>query len=214
MKISEIKKEALGALNGKWGVAVLATFLYALVITAVPILIEMPLSGGLDARANEQPSIAVNFISILISLALIPFSIAFNWFYLSLSRFDSPRISQLFIVYSNWRTSLKLIASSILMGIFVLLWSLLLIIPGIIKGFAYSQTFFILRDHPEFSIIEAITESRKIMNGFKWSYFLLNLSFIGWMLLIPFTLGIGLLWFIPYITTSKASFYNKVKETL
>jgi uncharacterized membrane protein len=66
-----------------------------------------------------------------------------------------------------------------------------------------------LKDHPEYSITEAITESKKIMQGYKWKYFLLHLSFIGWGILSLFTLGIGLLWLIPYMNTSLASFYNQ-----
>ena len=103
----------------------------------------------------------------------------------------------LFTIYADWKTSLKLIGTSIVVSIFVFLWTLLLIIPGIIKSISYSQTFFVLKDHPEYSITEAITESKKIMQGYKWKYFLLNLSFIGWGILSLFTLGIGLLWLNP-----------------
>jgi len=95
-------------------------------------------------------------------------------------------------------------------GIFVFLWSLLLLIPGIIKGLAYSQTFYLLKDHPEYTVLEAITESRKRMVGYKWKYFLLHLSFIGWGILCLISLGIGLLWLVPYYNATMAAFYNEI----
>jgi uncharacterized membrane protein len=67
-----------------------------------------------------------------------------------------------------------------------------------------------LKDHPEYTVLEAITESRKRMKGLKWKYFLMHLSFIGWGILCMFTLGIGLLWLIPYAGTTMAAFYNEL----
>lgn len=208
MKIPEVKKQALGALKGKWGLAVLATFVFFLVYIVVPMIIEIPF-GGFD----DPTPIAANIVNLIVTILLFPFSIAFYWFFLTLARLDTPKISDLFTVYANVKNSLKLIGATILVSIFVFLWSLLLVIPGIIKGLAYSQYYFVLRDHPEFSITEAITESRKLMVGYKWKYFLLYLSFIGWGILAMITLGIGLLWLIPYATTSLAAFYDKLTET-
>lgn len=213
MKISAIKKQSLEALKGKWGIAVLATFLLFLISIFVPMTIEIPLSGGFNTWINsDESTFGANLFNIIISFALIPFSVAFYWFFLSLSRSETLNISQLFTIYADWKNALNLIGATIVVSIFVFLWSLLLIIPGIIKSISYSQVFFLLRDHPEFSITEAITESRKIMNGYKWKYFLLNLSFIGWGILSIISLGIGFLWLIPYISTSLATFYNKLTE--
>ena len=210
MRISEMKKQALGALKGKWGFVVLCTFIFFLVSAVVPLPFEIILSGGLSEWFyQEETTVTADIFNILISVLLIPLSIAFYWFFLSISRSENPKISELFTIYADWKTSLKLIGTSIVVSIFVFLWSLLLIIPGIVKSLSYSQTFFLLKDHPEYSMIEAITESKKIMQGHKWKYFLLNLSFIGWGILSLFTLGIGLLWLIPYVTTSLASFYNQ-----
>ena len=207
MKISEIKKQALGALKGKWGLAVLATFVFFLIYMVVPMIIEIPFGGF-----EDPPTIAANVVNIIVTLLLIPFSFAFYWFFLSLARLEKPQLSDLFTVYADVKNWLKLIGASILVSIFVFLWSLLLIIPGIIKGLAYSQYYFVLRDHPEYSVTESITESRRLMDGYKWKYFLLCLSFIGWGILALITLGIGFLWLIPYVTTSLAAFYDKVTE--
>jgi uncharacterized membrane protein len=194
MLISDIKRLARLSLRGNWKKTVLLTLMSILVTAAI----ESLFSGG-----SED----VNFISTLI---LVPFTIAVSYYFLEMYRNEYPKIKRTFTIYKDWKYSLKLVGTSILIWIFTFLWFLLLIIPGIIKGIAYSQTYFILKDNPNLSPLEAITESRIRMNGLKWKFFLLYLSFIGWAILCIFTLGIGLLWLIPYITTSLAAFYQEL----
>lgn len=214
MRISEIKKQALATLRGKWGLAVLTTFVFFLISMVAPSIIDIPISGGVSAWAtNEGTTWGSDVVSVIISFILIPFSVAFYWLFLSLARSEHPKLADLFTIYRDLKLSLKVIGTSIVVSIFVVLWSLLLIIPGIIKSFSYSQTFLVLRDHPEYSMTEAITKSKTMMNGYKWKYFLLNLSFIGWGFLSLFTLGIGFLWLVPYMYTSLAVFYEKVAQT-
>ena len=95
--------------------------------------------------------------------------------------------------------------------VFVFLWSLLLVIPGIIKMFSYAMTPFILEEYPELSANEAIDRSRAMMKGHKFDLFWLLLSFIGWGILCVITLGIGFLWLTPYMETSMAAFYEDLK---
>ncbi|WP_324782625.1 DUF975 family protein [Mesobacillus jeotgali] len=211
ISISQIKKKALATLKGKWGIGVALTFIVFLITTIVPTIVEVPLSGGFSEWFNqtETPLIA-DMVNLLISFLFIPMTVASYWFYLVIARWNDPKISDVFTVYKEWELSLKVIGTSILVGIFTMLWSLLLIIPGIIKGISYSQVFFILRDNPQLSALEAITESKIRMKGYKWKYFLLNLSFIGWVLIAIFTLGIGFLWLTPYISTANATFYNEL----
>ncbi|MDR7002067.1 DUF975 family protein [Neobacillus niacini] len=211
LSISQLKRQAKLSLNGKWGLCVLLTFILFLLNFFLPSIIEMILKGGPAEWFNqEETPISADIASIIISIVLIPFTIGVNWFYLAVVRGSNPEIPYAFSIYKDGKTSLKLIGVSIIQGIFVFLWSLLLFIPGIIKSIAYSQTFFILRDHPEYSMLEAITESRRRMNGYKWKYFLLGLSFIGWAILCLFTLGIGFLWLVPYVSTALAAFYNEI----
>ncbi|WP_397540193.1 DUF975 family protein [Rummeliibacillus pycnus] len=207
MKISEIKRQSLESLKGSWGLGVLLSFIMFIIYYIFPSIVEIILSGGFN---QGEKSTGVKVVNLIISILQIPFSIGVYWFYLSLVRKNNPQISNVFSVYKDGKTSIKLIGASILQGIFIFLWSLLLIIPGIIKSIAYSQTFYLLRDHPEYTILEAITESRRRMDGLKWKYFLLGLSFIGWGILCVFTLGIGLLWLVPYVSTAMATFYNEV----
>jgi uncharacterized membrane protein len=98
-----------------------------------------------------------------------------------------------------------------LVMLFTFLWSLLFIIPGIVKCFSYSMTPFILEEHPELGANEAIDHSRAMMKGHKFDLFWLYLSFIGWGILCIPTLGIGTFWLIPYMQTAQASFYEDVK---
>ena len=102
--------------------------------------------------------------------------------------------------------------SIFLVYLFTALWTLLLIVPGIVKGLAYSLTPFIVKDNPELSPNEAINLSVKMMKGHKFDLFYLYLSFLGWILLSMLTLGVGLLWVIPYLETTMAAFYQDVKN--
>ena len=96
----------------------------------------------------------------------------------------------------------------ILNAVFIALWSLLFVIPGIVKSYSYSMAYYIKLDHPEYTPTEAITESRRLMNGNKMRLFCLQLSFIGWAIVCIFTFGIGTLWLIPYMNAANAEFYQ------
>ncbi|KAA0546116.1 DUF975 family protein [Bacillus sp. BGMRC 2118] len=214
MRIGEVKSQARAALRGKWGLAVGTAFLIGLIANVVPSLVEVFLGGGFGNYINqEETTVAGSIGSLIASILLIPLGIGLYWFFLRLVRDENPTLGSVFEVYADLKVSLKLIVTSIVVGIFVFLWSLLLIIPGIIKGLAYSQAFYILKDKPEYGTLQAITESRKLMDGYKWKYFLLQLSFIGWILLSILTLGIGLLWVIPYMNASYAAFYQNLVNT-
>ena len=97
------------------------------------------------------------------------------------------------------------------MILFIFLWMLLLIIPGIIASIAYSQTFYILAEDDTIGSMDALRKSKEMMNGYKWKYFCLVLRFVGWFLLCILTFGIGFLWLSPYIQVSYAKFYEDLK---
>lgn len=211
MKVSELKRQAKLSLKGKWGLAVLLTLIVFLISTFLPLVVEIILSGGFIQwfYQDETPFVASTF-STLLTIALLPLTVAVYWFFLTLVRNENPNIYKVFSIYKDGKNTLKLIFASILQGILIFLWTLLLIIPGIIKSMSYSQMFFLLRDFPELTTLEAISESKKRMKGLKWKYFLMHLSFIGWGILCLFSIGIGFLWLIPYIGTTMAIFYNEL----
>ena len=94
---------------------------------------------------------------------------------------------------------------------FVFLWSLLLIIPGIIKAFAYSQAMYIIAENPEMNAMDALKRSEEMMKGHKMEMFVLGLSFIGWILLGMLTLGLLYIWLLPYMNATMTIFYNNIK---
>jgi len=112
----------------------------------------------------------------------------------------------------------QLIFLYIITSLFTLLWSLLLIIPGIVKAISYSQTYFIYKDLNDrgltdgFSLTTYITKSQQLMMGNKWRYFVLQLSFIGWWILGAITFGIGFIWIFPYYKLTMVNFYRDLVE--
>lgn len=103
------------------------------------------------------------------------------------------------------------IIAGILLTIFEFLWGLLLVIPGVIKMYSYSMTYYILNDDANISANDAITKSRSMMNGHKWQLFCLDLSFIGWYIVGMICFGIGVLWVAPYHEMARAHFYLELK---
>ena len=103
----------------------------------------------------------------------------------------------------------------LLQGLFVFLWMLLLIIPGIIAGFSYAMAPFIMAENPDMTPREALRASSDLMEGHRWELFCLRFSFIGWELLAGLTLGIGALFLNPYMNAAEMAFYKELtKEPL
>jgi len=105
---------------------------------------------------------------------------------------------------------LKIIGLNIVSGIFVFLWSLLFVIPGIVASYRYRQALYLLLDHPEMGIMECIRESKRLMRGHKAELFVLDLSFIGWALLsiIPFVS----VYTLPYTESTYALYYDQLRR--
>ena len=104
------------------------------------------------------------------------------------------------------------IVLGLLVALFTSLWSLLFVIPGIIKAYAYSMSFYVKSDHPDYGWKECIDESQRIMNGHKMDLFVLHLSFIGWAIVGALCLGVGTLWVQAYISATTAHFYESIKD--
>jgi uncharacterized membrane protein len=97
------------------------------------------------------------------------------------------------------------------MCVFIFLWTLLLIIPGILAAYSYSMTFFVLAEDPTIGARNSIRKSKELMFGNRWKFFCLGWRFFGWALLCILTLGIGFLFLAPYVQTSFARFYDDIK---
>lgn len=191
-----LMRMARESLKGKWGLAIGTFVIYILIIGAIQILTRF------------FPPV-ISSISVLISLIIAgPMALGIVTFSLALSRNQDARSEQIFKGFNNFGTSL---GAYFLMLLFVILWMLLLIIPGIIAALSYSLTFFIIADDNSIGAMDALKKSKKMMDGYKWKYFCLSMRFFGWALLCILTLGIGFLWLIPYMYVSMAKFYDDVK---
>ena len=145
----------------------------------------------------------------VITLIALPMTYAYTVEILKLDREGKkPQVESLINVYRNNLEKSFLV--SFLVVLFVCLWTLLFIIPGIIMAYAYSMSIFIANDNPELSSMDAIKKSRELMNGHKWELFVLDLSFIGWILLACLTGGIGFIFLQPYMDTAHAEFYREL----
>ncbi|MFC7395313.1 DUF975 family protein [Scopulibacillus cellulosilyticus] len=212
MKIGEIKRAARSSLRHRWWRSLLIILIGFIIYGVIPNIIEAILSGGFDKVDTPEEPFSAVIVSLILSIGLLPIMVGQYWAFLGISRGENIKVKSLFDAFSSVALYFKSLGLIILISIFTFLWSLLFIIPGIIKALAYSQAYFIMKDNPDYSITEAITASRKLMNGHKWHFFLLLLSFIGWWILSIFTLFIGLLWLLPYIFTSWAKFYENLLD--
>jgi uncharacterized membrane protein len=198
---------ALGrdALAGKWGMGALGTLLLS-ALTIIPILILDFIFGGIsEMGAGTGVS---NIYSILISG---PLTLGYAMFAISIFRRRETSPVEVFYGFERFGKALGLY---IVMSIFIFLWTMLFIIPGIIAAFRYSMCFYILADNPNIGIMEALNESKRLMRGNKWKFFCMNLSFIGWGILCMFTLGIGFLWLGAYVEVTTIAFYDIANGSL
>lgn len=143
----------------------------------------------------------------IILLGVVAFG--YTAFFLQISRTREAKLETLFDGFSKSFTSSMV--AGLLQYVFIFLWSLLFLIPGIVKSYSYAMTYYILVDNPGMDGNTAITESRKMMDGNKAKLFVLDLSFIGWHLLAILTLGILYIWLTPYIDLTRAEFYKELK---
>lgn len=189
----EIISEARASLRNKWKEAATITIIYL--------------------ALNVVAGIISNFstlLDIIITIAMSPLIIGFYKYFLDLK----VGVMNDYEILFKWfkKGYVRVVTTYLIILLYVALWTLLLIIPGIIKCFAYSQTLLILASDDTITPTEAIHKSENMMRGYKMKYFLLNLRFIGWGILAILTLGIGFIWLLPYMTTAYAGFYLELKK--
>ena len=187
-----IKQNAKNMLGNKlfgsiWLMAVLVLFLESAILAAASSfgfgIITLLITGPLS----------VGVISVFVNLARGSGSI---------------NIEDMFSGFKNGFGRNFLVA--LMSGIFVFLWSLLFVIPGIIKTYSYSMAYYIANDHPEYDWNTCIKESKRLTNGHKMDLFILDLSFIGWYFVGALCLGIGALWVAPYHSAARVGYYEAI----
>ena len=182
---SELRAEARVALTDKWVMGAVTTLVF----------------GAVSGAASYIPVVG----TILVAL---PMMYGYSIVMLSVMRGVDMNIGGLFDGFNDFG---RIVGTKLLQAIYTFLWTLLLVIPGIIKNYSYAMTDFILKDQPELANNAAIEKSMAMMDGNKMKLFLLDLSFIGWAILCLFTFGIGFLFLQPYVQSAHAAFYEDLK---
>ena len=235
---ADFRSMAREALRGKWGLAVIAGLIASLLGSLgsdgpeVKLNIDgsspsvsleaagqtiLSTSGGLQSPFGALLVGGAFYIAILaILLAIVYFvggsviQTGYAAFNLNLMDREEAGLETLFSYFRHWKT---MAATRFLKGLYICLWTLLLIVPGIVAMYSYSMTEYILAEYPEMTAGEAIARSKEMMEGNRFRLFCLELSFIGWGILCIFTFGIGNLWLRPYEHAAKTAFYREVSGT-
>ena len=205
MKFAEdFRVAARAKMTGKWATLALVTFIVSLILGVCTSSYSTISSGSFTT---------VCFTSLGTIAALVlngPFELSQNKIALNVMRGKDVTIEMTFDGFKNFVNAFLL---ELVNSIFIFLWSLLFVIPGIIKELSYSMSFYLLADNPGLTQDQAREKSIAMMNGNKWRLFCLRISFIGWYLLCVITCGILLFWVIPYVKCAEAEFYRDlIKE--
>lgn len=199
---SELKTNAKRVISGKVFYSFLVVFIYG-VITGIPSLLMTGKNSGFYAFGG--------LLSIVVAILLIPMMNGVYLYFHKLSTEGNGEISDLFVPYKNGAMK-ELIIAKIISGIYIFLGALLFIIPGIILALKYSMIDYIFVENPKISHQEAMQTSADLMKGKKLDLFVLGLSFIGWFLLSALTLGILLIYVIPYSYATFMQFYYSIRR--
>ena len=234
---ADFRELARNALRGKWGIAVIVTLVAALLggiseggkinlnikdgnaNIGFEIADQTIFSTGGDISSGVKSLLVGGVVYII--LAALAFAaiylflgsvvgVGYSRFNLELVDHNDAGFAHLFQYFPYWKNA---VCTRLLKSVYILLWSLLLIIPGIIASYSYKMTEYILAEHPEMTAGEALAASKALMEGNRWRLFCLSFSFIGWSILCAFTMGIGSLWLNPYMNAATAAFYREISGT-
>lgn len=190
---AELKAMAKAQIKGNIGMLFVITLIVGVISgLASAILSLIPVVGSLAATIIITPAFTISVLRV----------------YQNLVREQKPQVGDAFAGFDDFWTAFK---AQLLVSVFTFLWSLLFVIPGIIKAFSYSQTMLIVAENKGISAREALNRSKAMMEGHKMDLFVLGLSFIGWGLLCGITFGIAYIWVGPYMQATMVNFYNDVK---
>lgn len=228
MDTKEIRRQARAHLQGNWGlsigVAVVACLLGGL-LTGMSFIPEISYWKQLNFFHDRDifqyvsgsweivQGVRIEFKNGIFGLAsfLLGGVLQLGYARFLLRQHDGKptEFNDLFSQFDRFGTGF---AQHFLRSLYTLLWSLLLIVPGIIAALSYAMTPFILEEHPELTANEAIRRSKELMRGHKTDLFILELTFIGWSLLCILTLNLGHIALNPYKNAAYAVFYREITK--
>ena len=188
----ELKSQAKQQIKGKIGILFVITLIIALISGIASFVLSFIPFGGLVSAIIITPAFTLSLIRV----------------YLNVASGIKPTTGDAFCGYDDFWSAFKV---TFLSGFFTFLWSLLFVIPGIVKSYAYSMSIYVLAENKGKPALECINESKAMTNGHKMDLFVLILSFIGWILLSCITFGIAYIWVLPYIQTTYTNAYNSLK---
>lgn len=221
MEYSQLRARARANLRGKWGISI-GAMLVAGIFGATMASGGFSLNLNIDAEVLQllPTDLAAFITTVAASIASVGSGLNFLHLILGgviqlgygkflLAQHDGReyQVKDLFSQFDRFGVGFL---QRFLRNLFTALWSLLLIIPGIVKSLSYAMTPYILADHPELTAKQAINASKEMMDGYKGDLFMLELSFIGWDILNLLTLGIGSFWLSPYKEATYAAFYREL----
>lgn len=192
MNRAELKSAAKEQIKGKIGVLFLVTLIIALISGVAGAILSLVPFGGLVVSIIIAPAFSLSVIRV----------------YLNVVNGGQPEARDAFCGFDDFWAAFKV---TFLVGLFTFLWSLLFVIPGIIKSYSYSMSLYILAENKGKPALECINESKAMTEGHKFDLFVLGLSFLGWALLCVITLGIAAIWVTPYMAATYANAYNLLK---
>ena len=216
MTSKELRAIARENLQGNWGISVGVALVAALLGGMVTGSGNISFQFNEDTVRNLPPvfwGFLLPFVSVVGLLGLAMFIIGgvveLGYAKFLLKQHDKKELvfADLFSQFERFGTGF---AQRFLRTLYTALWTLLFVVPGIIKSLSYAMTPFILEDHPELTASEAINRSKKLMDGHKMDLFILSLTFIGWDILSALTFGIGFLFLNPYRNAAYAAFYRNI----
>ena len=195
MNRAELKAAAKSQIKGKIGVL----FLITLIIGVITFVAELVLSY-------------IPFGSVISTLIITPaFVLSLVRVYLNVFKGVKPGVGDAFCGFDDFWSAFKV---NFFVSLFTFLWSLIFVIPGIVKSFSYSMSLYILAENKGKPALECIKESQEMTKGHKMELFVLGLSFLGWILLGGITFGIAYIWVLPYISATYANAYNSLKPVV
>lgn len=195
MDRKQLKAQAKEQIKGKIGVLIAVTLVIGAITAAASFLASLIPGVGLAVSIIVTPAFALSTIRI----------------YLMVVRGGTPEVKNCFDGFDDFFSAFKV---TFLVGIYTFLWSLLFIIPGIVKGYSYSMAMYVLADNKGKSARECIAESKAMMEGHKMELFVLDLSFIGWYLLCSLTCGLAALYVVPLLNATHANVYETIKPVV
>lgn len=192
-----LKTKAKENLKGKWVVVIIALLLIEVASGSATLSWVNPIFGSFGVA----------------TFFLLPIHVGYAKMHYNIALGNQENLGDLLVAF-NGKNYARALIGSLLLFVYVIGWMLLLVLPGIVKAIAYSQTYFILQDSDFENLTgnEAIAKSIEMMKGHKMEFLMLGLSFIGWFILSGITFGILLFYTAPYVEQTMAGFYLKLKE--